>query len=460
MEMENVRKLRSIILIKDGFFLIFFSFYDILNLLDRRDYMEFVSLTEKEFLDYSEKSPYNSFFQMPLWGAVKKDNGWDSYYVGLKEKGKVVAATLLLAKKIRFFKTMFYAPRGFLLDYSNLELLEEFTKGIKNFLKDKNALFLKINPYIDYQERTVDGEIVPGTAKTELMNKFKELGFIHNGFYIDQDKKTDLEPRWISVLDLTNISNIDEAYKNMRSSTKWRINNSRKNSLEIIEADMDNLFEFKNLMKHTAERREFVDRPLSYYQNMFKILKEKDLVKVLLVKIHFNELLETSKKNLEENEKKGKELKENGHKEKQLKEIELEHDRLIEKIKVLEDTIDEYGEEKIIAGGWYMLYGREVNYLFGASYKQFMKYNSQYLLQYEMIQYAIEHGYQAFNFYGIDGNFDEKSKGYGLFDFKRGFNACVHELVGEFDLVIDKSRYHLYKFSFLCYKKIKKLFSK
>ena len=422
--------------------------------------MEFVTLSEKEFLKYSEKSPLTSFFQMPLWAKVKKDNGWDSYYVGLKDGKEIVAATLLLSKKIKFFKTMFYAPRGFLLDYSRFDILEEFTLGLQKFLKDKNALFLKINPYLDYQERTVDGEVVPNTQKDDLMKKLKELGYQHNGFYIDQDKKTDLEPRWISVLDLRNISSMDEAYKNMRSSTKWRINNSRKNSLEIVEADMDNLFEFKNLMKHTAERREFVDRPLSYYQNKFQILKEKDLVKVLLVKIHFDELLETTKKNIEENEAKRKELEENGHKEKQLKEIELEHERFVEKLKVLEDTIQEYGKEKIIAGGWYMLYGREVNYLFGASYKQFMKYNSQYLLQYEMIQYAIEHGYEAFNFYGIDGNFDESSKGFGLFDFKRGFNACVHELVGEFDLVIDKGRYSLYRFSFSFYKKIKKILSR
>ena len=77
----------------------------------------------------------------------------------------------------------------FLLDYNNLELLEEFTNGIKKFLKDKNALFLKINPYIDYQGRTVDGEVVPDTQRDDLMNKLKELGFVHNGFYIDQDKK-------------------------------------------------------------------------------------------------------------------------------------------------------------------------------------------------------------------------------------------------------------------------------
>ena len=355
---------------------------------------------------------------------------------------------------------MFYAPRGFLLDYNNLDILEEFTNGIKQFLKEKKALFLKINPYVDYQKRTVDGDIVPDTKRDDLINKLKELGFVHNGFYIDQDTKTDLEPRWISVLDLENINSIDEAFKNMRSTTKWRINNSRKNALEIIEAGIDDLKEFKDLMKHTAERREFVDRPLSYYQSMFKILNEKNMVKVLLVKINFKELLKNSKENLVETNNKIEELKDNSRKENQLKELYLEKERLEEKIKTLDESIKENGEEKIIAGGWYMLYGREINYLFGASYKPFMKYNSQYLLQYEMIKYAIEHGYKAFNFYGIDGNFDEKSKSFGLFDFKRGFNACVHELIGEFDLVIDKKRYKLYKFSFSSYKKVKRLFKR
>lgn len=421
--------------------------------------MEFVTLTEKEFLDYSKKSNITSFFQTTYWGEIKKDNGWESHFLGLKSGKKVVAATLLLSKSIKIFGTMFYAPRGFLLDYSNLNLLEEFTNYLKAYLKEHKALFLKINPYVDYQMRNVDGEVIEGTENHELMDKLKDLGFVHKGFYIDQDKKKDLEPRWISVLDIKD-KTMDELYKDMRSSCKWRINNSRKNCLKIIEADESNLIEFKNLMKHTAERREFIDRPLSYYQNMFKILKKEDLVKVLLVEINFKELRDFSKEELEKKEEKLKEFEGNTKKAGQVKELELEKTRLIDKIALLEKTIEENGEKKIIAGGWYMLYGREIIYLFGASYKAFMKYNSQYLLQYEMINYAVEHGYETFNFYGIDGNFDESSKGFGLFDFKRGFNACVHELIGEFDLVISPVMYKLYTFSFNSYKFIKNLFNR
>lgn len=422
--------------------------------------MEFVELKEDDFLEFSKNSPITSFFQDIHWAHVKEENGWGHYYVGLKDNNKIVAGTLLLYKKIKFFKNMFYAPRGFLIDYDDFSLLEEFTSGIKNFLKDKDALFLKINPYIDYQKRDVDGNIIDGTANDKLMDEFKKLGFVHNGFYVDMDSKIDLEPRWISVLDLDNIGNIDDAVKNMRSGVRYGINNSRKNSLEIIDASIDDLDEFKNLMKHTAERRGFVDRPLSYYKNMYSILKKDNLVKVLLVKINFRDFLNNTLNSIEELEKKINENKDNSHKQKQVKEFASEVESLKKRVSSLEEMIKNYGDSKIIAGGWYMLYGREVVYLFGASYKEFMKYNSQYYLQYEMIKYAIENNYSAFNFYGIDGNFSKDSLGYGLFDFKRGFNACVHELVGEFDLIIDKNRYKLYRFSFSLYKALKKIINK
>jgi len=421
--------------------------------------MKFVTLTEKEFLEFSKANKLTTFFQTPYWGEIKKANGWKSHYVALKDGKKIVAASLLLSKNIKFFKNMFYAPRGFLLDYTDFNILEEFTKELKIYLKNNNALFLKINPYYDYQLRDINGQVVEGTKQDKFIEKMKNLGYIHNGFYIDQDKKKDLEPRWISVLDISG-KTMDELFKNMRSSTKWRINNSRKNCLKIIESDENNLIEFKNLMKHTAERREFIDRPLSYYENMFKVLKKHNLVKVLLVEINFKELKEFSEKELEKNKNRLEEIKDNSKKAGQVKELELEQQRLIDKIKLLTETVEKNGNKKIIAGGWYMLFGREIIYLFGASYKEFMKYNSQYLLQYEMINYAVENGYETFNFYGIDGNFNEESKGYGLFDFKRGFNACVHELVGEFDLVISKKTYRMYKFCFGCYKKIKNITQK
>lgn len=417
--------------------------------------MKLTELDKQEFSEFSKNNPQALFFQTPYWIEIKEKNNWSGKIVGFKEDGEIIAATVLLFKKTPGINAkLAYAPRGFLLDYSDFDLLEEFTKEIKSYLKTQNAFFLKINPYVDYQLRDVDGNIVENTRKDALMAKLQELGFIHNGFYIDQDSKSDLEPRWISVLDIGGKS-FDELYKNMRSGTKWGINNSKKNFITILEADEENLFEFKDLMVHTAERRGFIDRPLSYYQEMYKVLKRENAVKVLLAEIDFKALLDSSQEKFDKNSSRLSVIKDNPKKAKEANEIEFEQGCLKERIETLKGNIEEFGEKKVIAGGWYIMHGKEIVYLFGASYKPFMKYNSQYLLQQVMIEYAIEHGYDRFNFYGIDGNFDKNSKHFGLFDFKRGFGAVVHELVGEFDLVISKPTYNLYKLMLKGYKILK-----
>lgn len=416
--------------------------------------MKFVELEKQEFIEFSSHHPQGLFFQSPYWIEIKEQNGWQGKIVGIKKDGEIVAATILLIKKVIANIRFAYAPRGFLLDYSDFELLEFFTNEIKAYLKNSGVAFLKINPYVDYQLRDVNGEIIDGTQNDALMEKLKALGYIHYGFYVDMDEKKDLEPRWVSVLDIRD-KTIDDLFKNFRSGTKWGINNSKKNFITMVEADESNLFEFKSLMEHTSERRGFVDRPLSYYTEMFRILKENNAVKVLFAEINFKELYEFTNARYEKNAKRLEVIKDNPKKQKEYNEILSEQKSLEPRLEILKGNINEFGEKKIIAGGWYMLYGREIVYLFGASYKPFMRYNSQYLLQYEMLKFAIDEGYDKFNFYGIDGNFNEDSVNYGLFDFKRGFNADVHELLGEFDLIVNKTLYKQYNLLFKGYKVMK-----
>lgn len=416
--------------------------------------MKFVELEKQEFIEFSQSHPQALFFQSPYWIEIKEQNGWQGKIVGIKKDGEIIAATILLIKKVIGNIRFAYAPRGFLLDYSDFSLFEAFTNEIKAYLKNLGVAFLKINPYVDYQLRDVNGEPIENTKNDILMDKLKELGYIHYGFYVDMDDKKDLEPRWVSVLDIKD-KTIDELFKNFRSGTKWGINNSKKNFITMVEADEDNLFEFKSLMEHTSERRGFVDRPLSYYTEMFKILKRENAVKVLFAEINFKELLNFTKARFDKNAKRLEVIKDNPKKQKEYNEILSEQKSLEPRLEILAKNIEEFGEKKIIAGGWYMLYGREIVYLFGASYKPFMRYNSQYLLQYEMLKFAIDEGYDKFNFYGIDGNFNEDSVNYGLFDFKRGFNADVHELIGEFDLIVNKSLYKQYNLLFKGYKVLK-----
>ena len=63
-----------------------------------------------------------------------------------------------------------------------------------------------------------------------------------------------------------------------------------------------------------------------------------------------------------------------------------------------------------------------------------------------MIQEAIDEGYDLYNFYGISGYFRKDEEGYGVFDYKRGYNAVVREYIGNFILPCKPFIFNLQQF--------------
>lgn len=414
-------------------------------------------LGSQEFNQFSSKHPNNIFFQSSYWGELKETTGWKKHFVGIKENGSIKSATLLLSKKIPVLnRNMFYAPRGFLINYENINEVETFTKEIATYVRKNKGIFFKINPNVMYQERTIDGEIVEnGKNHKQLVEHLTKIGYQHTGYTIHYGK--DLEPRWISVLDLKNKTE-EEILNQMRTTTKADIQSSYKHGLELKEIGKDRLEEFKKLMVHTGERRGFIDRPLSYYEKMYDVFHKENYIKIMLVELNIPKYLKPLQERLHELNHKLEESKEaTGAKGKrQYKEYSVQYTNTEKRVEELKKIQKEKGNQLVIAGGLFMTYGTQVLSLFGASYREYMKFNGQYFLNYEMIKYAIQNGYQTYNFYGITGEFKEDSPMYGLFDFKRGFHANVVELIGEFTYIVNKPYYFLYHRMFTIYKKLKK----
>ncbi len=416
--------------------------------------MKLVEIKEKEYDKFISKFDKCNFFQSVQWAKFKSKTEWNMEIVGLVDNKEVKAASILLSRKLPLInKKMYYSPRGFVIDYTDLDLLNQFTKQLKIYLKRKNGIFLKINPYVDYIKRDKDGNAI-SEPNDELIENLKSNGYIHYGFYKSANEKKDLEPRWISVLNLENKS-IDELLKDMRQTTRWMINKSQKNCITIREASYEELDEFKKVMNHTAERRDFSDRSLEYYQQMYETLKDSNMIKVMLGEIDLEKLKDTMKSDIKHLKDRIKSIQGNVKKEGQVNEYKSQIDAINKRKKEVEEEIKEYGSKPIISVGLYISYAKEIVYLFGGSYKEFMKYGAQYLMQYEIIKYAKENHINRLNFYGIDGNFDKESENYGLFDFKRGFNSDVVELIGEFDLVVSKFYYSLYNIMLKVYKKLR-----
>ena len=90
---------------------------------------------------------------------------------------------------------------------------------------------------------------------------------------------------------------------------------------------------------------------------------------------------------------------------------------------------------KIIAGTIAIYYGDKVWYLYGASSNQHRNVMPNYLLQWEMIKWAIENKCKIYDFRGVSGDIDENNPLYGLYRFKKGYGGKLTEFVGEFEMV-------------------------
>ena len=77
----------------------------------------------------------------------------------------------------------------------------------------------------------------------------------------------------------------------MDYQTRQDVNRTLKLALDVEELDYDNIDRYKNIMLHTSQRRHFVDRPLKYYQDMYSILKPKDMIKILIVSLDTDKYL-------------------------------------------------------------------------------------------------------------------------------------------------------------------------
>lgn len=409
--------------------------------------MRFTTLTEDEFRTFYSNHPLKTFLQAPEIGKLREQNGWTVTFVGVKKETEIIGATMLLSKPQFMNKLEFYAPRGFLLDYKNKNVLSFFTSEIKQYIQKQNGYILRIDPYIIKQERDINGDIVEdGENNIDVIKTLESLGY--------QACKRHEQVKWMFVLDVENQTE-EQLMKNMRQNTRNLIHKAQKYGIQIKELEYNDLKKFKEITSNTSKRIGFVDKSLKYYQEMYHLLHDKGEIKYMIAELNLQNYLNKLEMQIAENKKKLETCTKEGRK--KTLTIDIENDQ--KKSKEISGMIKQHGENIILSGGMFLCNCDEVIYLYSGNYNEFMQFNGQYLIQWEMIQYALKHGFKKYNFYGISGDFDKKSSEYGVYEFKKGFNGYVVELIGEFELPINHY-YSLYKNNIKIKKMIKKIIKK
>lgn len=393
--------------------------------------MQFIEITEDKYRTFWENHPLKTFLSAPEIGDLRKSNGWDVYFVGVEKQKKLVAAAMLVAHKRHFGKYEFYSPRGVLVDFFDKQLLEYFLSEIKKFVKKHNGYIFRMDPYILYKERDIDGEIVDGGMdNSNIVSQLLSFGF----------KKVSIpdmeQVGWMFSLPLEGKSK-EQILKEMKSGTRNKIRKTEKFGITIKELAYDELDRFQNIMIETGTRKNFSVRSVEYYKKMYELFHDKGEVKYFVTELNLAEYqkkLEQDKKLVEE---KLSALSDAKYNEGQKKNLENEIASYDKRIQEAIDIRKDKGVDVItLSGSMFMIIQPEIIYLSSGNYLEFIKFDSQYLLQWMMIQYGIEHGFKKHNFYGIPADINRHPKDYGIYEFKRGFNGIVEELIGEFELPI------------------------
>lgn len=379
--------------------------------------MEFVELSMEEFKNIQDNMPLNSFYQTVEWGEFKAINEWKVCYVGVKKENRIISATMLLFKKFLGSKNLFYAPRGFMMDYNDSAVLKFFTFELKKYIRSKGGISLKIDPFLEYKHHDNNGDIInDGFSNYDIYTDLIKLGYKHKKFTVGYSSEA--QYRWSYYLDIN--KSIDDLMVNMDQRCRRCIRKSLNYPLIMVDVDNNNIDDFKSIMESTASRQGHYDRSREYYLNLQN--KLKDRVKLVIVYLKRSEYLDKFRDDKQYNA-----------------------------------ILNETRELIPLSAGVFIFDKNKANYVYGGTEAKYMSFMAQYRIQFEMISLSIEKNIDIYDFGGISGDFKHGTSNYGVYEFKRGFGGYVVEYIGEFDLVTNYFFYYLFNLSYFSYRLLKKI---
>ncbi len=417
--------------------------------------MEIIKIKEQDFNDISKKFNNVTFHQTSNWAKLKSYTGWKPLYLGLKDEDIKVCGLFLLKKMPLLNSYIAYCPRGYLMNFEDIELLKQFNKLLIPYLKKENIFELIIDPYVLLNQRDIDGNIINNSFDNHyIVDTLKEIGYKHSGFNLNYEN---LQPRFLFRLNIKD-KTIEEIVNSFKKEAKRRANKKDFFAIDVRELKEDEIEIFKDLMNKTSSRRGFVDRSLGYYKQMYKALSENKILRYMVAEIDIDKCKVNAENEIAKIEKRVDKLK--LHEEANKGRIKEElvtinsNKKIIEQLNKLEK---ERGKIVPLSSVCLMSYGKEAIMLLAGNDEEYLQhFNTSNIIVAELIKLCKKEGYDYYNFYGITGNFDPKNESYGLYAYKKQYGGEVVELIGQFEYIINPFIKKIYDLMLKVYKLTKK----
>ena len=385
-------------------------------------------LTIQAFTEYTKNSPLKNYMQTEEYARFMGENKYNYDYLGLiDDNDTIIGASLILWKKIGITSKYGYAPKGFLINYYDENLVKTFIQKLKDFYSKKNMVFIKINPEIvvsKINNKTFTSAVNPNFRLKQDLQKY---GFIKlkDNLYFES-----IIPRFNAYIDLKNSN-----YKNYSKANRNKVNNSKRKGLYLEKGTEQNLEEFYKLLNS--------NQPLNYYKNLYDLFKDK--IDLILIRINYEEFIKKTQKLYESEQEKNNLYNEILHRshEKQDLNRKMSSDIILSTLKndiVKATTGLSENEGAVVAGALIIKYENRVH-IFESAFDRNLSYlNANYFLHDALIDY-YKNDFEFLDLNGIVGDFKNVNPYTGLNNFKLGFNPYIFEFIGEFDLVFNKYSY-------------------
>lgn len=415
------------------------------------------NIEKEKFDDFIKNHKTKSHFLQSLsWGEFSKiKKNLTPYYLGLvNENDEIVAATLLLEKKLPMNLCYFYAPRGFVLDYSKKELVKTMTKKIVDFAKNKKAIFVKIDPDIIKTQFNYLNEEKQNPHYEEIFNTLKEAGFKHQGFTKNFET---MQPRYTFRIDLT--QSMEDIEEHFSKTTKQRIAKALKLDTEVVIGTKNDIKEFYHLMTLTENRKDFISYNEDYYETLYEIFNgnESSKATLFLGKIHILKTIKALEKNLKtinnqisilpiDNLSKSAKAK--------LTELTKQKENINKEIEKYKEYKKEYGTEITLSAHMIIEYGDKAWVLYAGNHNILSETYVNYNTYYEHIKYCKNKGIKIYDQFGTIGDLSKDNPRLGLHEFKKKFGGDYVEFIGEWDYITNKPMYFVFTKLVPLYRKI------
>lgn len=385
-------------------------------------------LTIDEFESYAKTSPLRSFMQSVEYARFMGENGYNYEYIGLIDDGAIVAASLIGIRKFSHSTYYGYAPKGFLVNYYDSEILSIFISKLKDYYAKKGVVFIKINPEIivaEYNNKTFD---YTPNANLKLKFDLQKFGFkkLKDNLYFEA-----ITPRFNAYINLK--KNDPKLYS---KTNRNKLRNSQRKGLYLEVGTEEDLAAFYSMLD-TSES-------FTYYKNLYNLFSP-DKIELLLVRVDYEQYIKKGQELYEEEVNHNNLLNEILHRSKRTEDLNAKS-ASDSKICLLKNEIImatdglKNSNHDIVAGALVIKFENRVHIIESAFDKETSSLNANYFLYNALIE-RYKESYEFLDLNGVVGDFKNKNPYSGLNRFKLGFNPLVYEYIGEFDLVLKENLY-------------------